>query len=62
MWPTKAESTKDAIGSAAKANAAGNAIDKISSANSSNLIPSLQKKKKSQTYKALNDMELRTYS
>lgn len=46
MWPTKAESTKDAIGSAAKANAAGNAIDKISSANSSNLIPSLQKKKK----------------
>lgn len=30
MWPTNAVSTRDVIGSAAKANAAGNAIDMIS--------------------------------
>jgi hypothetical protein len=35
-------STNDAIGSAAKANAAGNAIVNISSPSSSNLSPSLQ--------------------
>jgi hypothetical protein len=41
-WPKKAVSTNDAIGLAAKASAASNAIVNISGPSSSNLRPSLQ--------------------
>lgn len=42
MWPMKAVSIKDAMGSAATARAAGNAIPRISRPIESNLNTSLQ--------------------
>lgn len=42
IWPTKAVSTKDVTGSAAKASAAGNAMDNISHPSSLSLNPSLR--------------------
>lgn len=46
IWPMKAVSIKDAIGSAVKASAAGKAILRISWPSSSNLKTDLRKGKK----------------
>lgn len=55
IWPMKAVSTRDAIGSAVKASAAGKAIRAISKPSSSNFNTDLITSKEKPNYKFLLD-------